>query len=193
MPRKPDVLCAGLCGRLLWSSSTSLPAGMRMCRECRASSPKQPRDNRISTEKSCEACRTEFRPHRTSVSPRFCSLSCAGRVGASRLRTYVTPEAKAAAERLRYQRKSDLRRARKLGVEYEVINRRTVFDRDGWICGICYEPVDPSLRWPHAESVSLDHVIPLSRGGSHTYGNVQCAHARCNTRKGARLDEREAA
>ena len=38
-------------------------------------------------------------------------------------------------------------------------------------------------------SVSLDHVVPLSRGGSHTLGNVRCAHLICNIRKGSKFDD----
>jgi hypothetical protein len=38
MPRKPDVPCAG-CGKMLWSAPRSLPAGERMCKECRADPP----------------------------------------------------------------------------------------------------------------------------------------------------------
>lgn len=33
---------------------------------------------------------------------------------------------------------------------------------------------------------SLDHIIPLSRGGHHTADNVQAAHLACNHRKGAK-------
>lgn len=60
-----------------------------------------------------------------------------------------------------------------------------VFERDGWTCGICDLPVDPSAKWPEPDSVSLDHIIPLSRGGEHTRANTQCAHLYCNTVKGA--------
>lgn len=35
MPRKPDTVCAGGCGRLLWSGTGSRPAGERICRPCR--------------------------------------------------------------------------------------------------------------------------------------------------------------
>lgn len=70
-------------------------------------------------------------------------------------------------------------RARRHGVPYEPINRRVVFDRDGWICGICGGPVDEA-------DASLDHIIPMSVGGGHLYANVQCSHLRCNVRKGAR-------
>jgi 5-methylcytosine-specific restriction endonuclease McrA len=74
-------------------------------------------------------------------------------------------------------------RARRHGGEYQPVDRVAVFDRDGWICGLCGEPVDKSLEWPDAMSVSLDHVVPLSRGGDHSYANVQCAHLGCNQRK----------
>jgi 5-methylcytosine-specific restriction endonuclease McrA len=78
------------------------------------------------------------------------------------------------------------RRARMFGVEYEPINRRVVFERDGWICGICDELIDPSLSHPAPRSASLDHVVPMSLGGAHTYGNVQPAHLECNLVKGDR-------
>jgi len=60
----------------------------------------------------------------------------------------------------------------------ESIDYRVVYERDMGICGICYEPVS-SRNW------HLDHVIPLSKGGTHTYGNVQVSHPECNLSKGA--------
>jgi 5-methylcytosine-specific restriction endonuclease McrA len=51
-----------------------------------------------------------------------------------------------------------------------------VHERDNWTCRLCLLPVDPALPWPHPMSASVDHILPLSRGGSHTLANVQCAH-----------------
>ena len=68
----------------------------------------------------------------------------------------------------------------------EHVNRREVFDRDEWRCQVCKEPVDQTLRWPDPLSATLDHVVPLSRGGRHAPDNVQLAHFICNVRKGAR-------
>ena len=73
----------------------------------------------------------------------------------------------------------------------EVIVYQDVFVRDRWICGICGTSVDPLLEYPDPFSASLDHVIPLSKGGTHTYSNVQCSHLRCNVGKGADLDGTE--
>lgn len=69
----------------------------------------------------------------------------------------------------------------------EAFSYRDVYERDEWTCGICAGPVDRSLEWPEPKSVSLDHVIPLSKGGAHAPANAQCAHLVCNVRKGALL------
>jgi 5-methylcytosine-specific restriction endonuclease McrA len=42
------------------------------------------------------------------------------------------------------------------------------------------------LRRPSPWSVSLDHIVPVSKGGTHTRDNVQAAHLRCNQAKGDR-------
>lgn len=74
-------------------------------------------------------------------------------------------------------------RALKFGVEYTYVDRRRVFNRDRWRCGICRNPVDKRLKYPHPRSASLDHIVPMSKGGGHTYLNTQCAHLDCNLRK----------
>jgi HNH endonuclease len=71
-------------------------------------------------------------------------------------------------------------RARRFGVEDEYVNKLQVFERDGWICGICHEPVDREAAWPAPRMPSLDHIEPLAAGGPHVYENVQCAHLQCN-------------
>lgn len=63
-----------------------------------------------------------------------------------------------------------------------------VFERDGWVCGLCDESVSPDAVYPDPLSASLDHVVPLSRGGAHSFSNSQLAHLSCNVRKGARED-----
>jgi hypothetical protein len=78
------------------------------------------------------------------------------------------------------------KRARHYGVEYESVDARRVYARDKWRCGLCREKVDKSLKYPHPMSASLDHVVPMSKGGGHTYANSQCAHWKCNVDKGNR-------
>lgn len=67
----------------------------------------------------------------------------------------------------------------------ESIDPREVFETDGWICGVCREPVDPALEWPDPRSASVDHIRPIARGGAHVRANVQCTHLACNILKSA--------
>ncbi|MFY1686497.1 HNH endonuclease [Plantactinospora sp. WMMB782] len=76
-----------------------------------------------------------------------------------------------------------IRRARKLSRPVEKFSASEIFERDGWRCGICGAKIRRSLAHPHPMSVSLDHKVPLSKGGAHTRANCQAAHLRCNLRK----------
>lgn len=62
-----------------------------------------------------------------------------------------------------------------------------VHTRDEWTCQLCMLPIDPSVAYPDSLSPSIDHVIPLSRGGLHAMANVQSAHLGCNSSKGDKL------
>lgn len=82
----------------------------------------------------------------------------------------------------REKRKSaQVRRARKKAVFVEVVDPMVVFQRDKGICGICMKHVDINSKW------HIDHVIPIARGGVHSYANVQLAHALCNLSKHAKM------
>jgi 5-methylcytosine-specific restriction endonuclease McrA len=69
----------------------------------------------------------------------------------------------------------------------DFIGPEIVYKKAGYVCGICNKPVDPSLDYPDPESPSLDHIMPLSLGGTHTWDNVQLAHLRCNEKKNNNL------
>ena len=44
-------------------------------------------------------------------------------------------------------------------------------------CGICGQPVDKSLRYPHPLSPVIDHIIPVNRNGHPSdIKNLQLAH-----------------
>ena len=79
------------------------------------------------------------------------------------------------------------RRAQKRGTQVEDLRPIDIYERDIWLCGLCVTPVDPDCAWPDPMSPSLDHILPLSKGGTHTYENVQLAHLTCNVSKGNRI------
>jgi 5-methylcytosine-specific restriction endonuclease McrA len=84
------------------------------------------------------------------------------------------------------RRNNHIERAKYFGVPWETnIEPFEVFAAFKWICQICSVEVDPRL--PRGKySASLDHIVPLSRGGGHLRSNVQLAHLVCNMRKGNR-------
>jgi len=62
------------------------------------------------------------------------------------------------------------------------LNRHTIFARDEHRCQYC------GGRFGSNE-LSLDHVVPRSRGGMTTWENVVCACVACNVRKGGRTPQ----
>jgi hypothetical protein len=80
-------------------------------------------------------------------------------------------------------------RMRALGVsaiEADDVDPLDVYERDGWTCQLCLAPVNRTLKWPDPMSVTLDHVRPVTRGGTHNAENLQTAHWVCNIQKGNR-------
>jgi 5-methylcytosine-specific restriction endonuclease McrA len=59
------------------------------------------------------------------------------------------------------------------------ITRRAVFARDGWTCQYC------GAR----SNLTVDHVIPRSKGGPSSWENIVASCAPCNRRKGDRLPQ----
>jgi 5-methylcytosine-specific restriction endonuclease McrA len=57
------------------------------------------------------------------------------------------------------------------------ITRRAVFARDGWTCQYCGS----------RSNLTVDHVIPRSKGGGSSWENIVAACAPCNRRKGDHL------
>lgn len=163
----------------------------------------------------CEFCGGERAPSRR----RFCSSTCRER---SRGKGYVVPPVPPAPDGARRcevegcegkhlargfcprhyrawtrgsapgSRNNERARAEKWGVPWEPIDRAAVFARDGWKCHLCGELVDRLALFPDPDSPSLDHVVPMSRGGGHLWSNVATSHLGCNVRKGAGRAERSA-
>lgn len=80
------------------------------------------------------------------------------------------------------------RRARKIGATVgEPFTNGEIFERDGWRCGLCGDGIDQARAWPDPGSASLDHVLPLSKGGAHSRENVQASHLGCNVSKNNRV------
>lgn len=71
-------------------------------------------------------------------------------------------------------------RARQYGAFVEDVHPLVLLERDDGVCGICGDDVDPFC-------FDIDHVVPISRGGEHSYANTQVAHRSCNSSKKASM------
>lgn len=144
-------------------------------------------DDYLDESLTCKECGREFTRHDyiinskrkyriTNWTPSYCGYECMMR--ASR----------------RGGRARRRKRERKL--TYKAIPLRKLIDRDGGICQICGDPVDQSDGWYDEDCrfhigcnyPTVDHIIPLAKGGDNTWGNVQLAHLRCNSAKRDKVD-----
>lgn len=132
------------------------------------------------TPKYCECCNEEF----YSVYPtqKYCSTKCKRKARQIRYKENH-PEAYAESKRLNRH----IKRAIKYNCVYEYeITLPKVIHKDNCICQICGKKCDVNDKsWGSCGPLypSIDHIVPLSKGGSHTWDNVQLAHMICNSIK----------
>lgn len=67
------------------------------------------------------------------------------------------------------------------------IDHLTLFELHGWTCVICRKAINRHLRMPNWFAATVEHIVPLAQGGTHTWDNVAPAHYKCNMSKGDSL------
>lgn len=202
-PRKEKQYCSTVCQRIthrLWPSRPCLTCGQffqsRSIHRKYCSHPCWSKTYRKLPQRVCSTCNQSFRPrYKESV---FCSLICKKKWepcgplapvqcrGCSTVffiftpleyvtKQYCTKRCKMAETS---RNRSHIKRSSKK--EGEIISIGYLINRDGPVCGICRKKIDVSLSYPHPQSPTVDHIIPLTKQGSHTYDNIQLAHLFCN-------------
>ena len=132
------------------------PGRRRFLARAERASKGSPASGRVFVQGPCGWCEEPF----CSPSGRYCSKSCSRHAAEARkspMRFKPTPRL-----------------------------RREVYERDGWVCGLCDLPIDPNLRWPDKWSASLDHVVPQSHMliPDHSASNLRAVHLQCNSMRG---------
>lgn len=125
------------------------------CPECRPSVRRGLRIPTVRKAKACEWCRREFTPNPNGVQ-RFCSGRCK-------------------------QQSNDRRKYERRGKFCPTLTfRLSLYERDGWRCQLCLDPVDRDAHYLDNWAPSLDHIVPRSMGGSDHADNLRTTHRWCN-------------
>ena len=168
----------------MWGGSTSRPPGEAMCRPCRRAA------TAASYETTCADCGETFTPPPNSASrarPRkYCSRACASRVNLELARANRPPLKDPAEKKRAMRARTALKRARRRTTQVEPVIPSIVFERDGWRCHLCGKKCRTDVDGRHPQGATIDHLIPLSKCGPHTYVNIATAHRACNVSKGNR-------
>lgn len=153
--------CGRRCGKVLRFGHgpwrTTSRVWIRTCIECST--------RFVTRTHSNTTCGNECRKHRASK-----------RSATSILRRYHSD----ATFRERIITAAHSRRADKLGLGSQRVTISYLGDRDQWRCGIC------KTKIRKRQQASIDHIVPLSKGGAHSLENTHIAHLRCNLSKNAR-------
>ena len=113
----------------------------------------------------------------------YCSLKCRRIADNRRTKKYNVTHGKHRLRSIKY------------GTDFDKsVNLDELIKRDGLRCAICGEMCDTNDKETINGIVicgnnyqSIDHIRPMSKGGGHTWDNVQVAHRMCNSKKGVEV------
>jgi 5-methylcytosine-specific restriction endonuclease McrA len=147
----------------------TLPGGQAACRTCRA--------GYTDPDMQCILCATCARPVYISLpSQLFCSEWCRqwwkNRSGVRRRTNSMRDAAKRGSDR-----------------PAETFDPLEIFQRDRWRCQVCGIRTKRTARVPDRQAPTLDHIVPLSKGGEHTRANTRLLCMSCNASKGNRATD----
>jgi 5-methylcytosine-specific restriction endonuclease McrA len=160
IPPKPERPC-DVCGTALKKGKRCASCSVVHARDYARARAMRDHD---ATPRRCAECGQQFSPVYGDKLKRYCSRLC-------------SKKACNRTARIRYK-------ALKRGATVESVNSTRVFVRDGWLCHLCGGKTDKARRGTyHPKAPELDHIVPLSKGGAHSYANTACAHRKCNAAK----------
>ena len=170
--------------------------GKRICPRCQTDKTlDQYRKNGAAS--LCKPCEADYQREYLKANPRpplarnarecVCEVCGTAFIGSKKQYLRCSPECKVIGQNRANMKFVQARRAIERDPTAEKIPPRAIFERDGWTCALCGEAIHPSFKAPHPGTPSIDHLVPLGLGGTHTRTNVQAAHLGCNVRKGCRL------
>jgi 5-methylcytosine-specific restriction endonuclease McrA len=117
----------------------------------------------------CDWCQEEIKHHTWLGGPKKYHANCA-----------------LEARQVRYRAKTTRKRS---NVKPSRVSIELLVSTYGAICWICNSAIDMDLPRTNRFGATVDHVIPLSKGGSDDFDNLKLAHWICNIRKSDKIVE----
>lgn len=164
----------------------------KACRKCGKVKPvggpesgfhKHPKmaDGHLNTCKTCHNAYTKSRPRDPAAErDRLAAWRAAHPERWKELRAKANKTAQTSGTAARSSKKRQERlKEQKVGI----VRLADVLALHGRVCSICAEEIR------HESQLTLDHVVPLARGGAHSLENLRPAHRACNSWKGDRLPD----
>ncbi|GAA2545753.1 5-methylcytosine-specific restriction endonuclease McrA [Neomicrococcus aestuarii] len=148
------------CGKKMWEHKTSAPQGIAKCLDCRIGDGHNLTGYKHGCR--CDACKASKAEKNRKYKEEFRAIHGIG------------PSSK-------WKRDNGGMPPRVEWIDRKV--RRTIYERDNWICWLCNEAVDDTALPRSNYYPSLDHIIPRSKGGDHNPENLRTAHMYCNAKR----------
>jgi 5-methylcytosine-specific restriction endonuclease McrA len=214
----PRLNACEICGVGITQSRTAGNPRRTCSRKCRDRKAMQKRKLKPAMDKECLICQSMFKTKKASqrACSKPCSKEQARRGSLERFRKQQadrpttrtmpcgwcgkprtfdirtsTPRAYHEDCRLQAKRAHNrIRTVRRQGLpSRKKVTHELVIESYGSNCHICELPIDMTLPRTSKQGLTIDHVIPLSRGGADEIENLRPAHWICNNRKSDRLME----
>jgi len=161
-----NSICA-ICGKTFLKSGSNQKYCSNICKA-------KAKSKRVIHTKTCKECGSTFKTDHDKTE--YCSTKCRNRYRRKKVR--ISKD-----KRLTLNGKADYS-----------ISLKKLYQRDKGICHICGEKCNPkdyieknSVFIAGERYPSIDHVYPISKGGTHTWDNVKLAHRGCNAVKNDKI------
>lgn len=114
----------------------------------------------------------------TPIYPRQCPSCQLAFISKNEKRIYCSNYCSAQAKERRREAEGLQRRQNK-----SPALKARIYFRDSGECQICFQSIDTAIKYPHPMSLSLDHILPRSQGGTDAAHNLRATHLVCNVRR----------
>ena len=180
----PVVIRCKVCGAERTASMISLRRdGCVVCKECQRRELEAQKQKQQADAARKEMSRAAHAFHnKKQLGMYFCEI-CGSPIPSGR---HVC--SKCAKDRQRHydNLKKSKRRVAALTKESAGITLAKLYERDAGVCWICGQLCDFGADSNSNLYPSIDHVVPISKGGKDEWSNIKLAHRLCNSMRGDR-------